>query len=549
MSLQDLAHQYDVAILGSGLSGSMLACILAKRGVSVILIDEGTHPRFAVGESTIPHTSLLTLVLAQKYDVPELEDIARPERIAERVCSTCGIKRAFGFAYHRPGKTFDPKEGHQLGTSSKDESHFFRQDIDAYLFHAAVHYGASPRQRTKVTDIAIDDRGVTIKTTTGEEILARYVVDGTGHDSLLAARFDLRENPSPLKHHSRTIFTHMLDVPSFEEDRNPLSVSWQQGTLHHVFERGWFWVIPFNNHPRSTNPLISVGLTIDPRRYPKSAMPAEQEFKQFLGMFPSVAEQFSHAKAIRPWVSTGRLQYSSKRTTGYRYCLMSHAAGFIDPLFSRGMINTIEVIAALVDPLLEALSLDDFDEDAFVHIDRQQQRALSYNDQLVNGAFIAWSDFDLWNAWLRVWALGTVQTEFRLMNALAEYTASGDERHLLGEASDPIFSTFEDPDYGAFFADAVPLIEAFEAGTISATETSARIFEMTGQYEFPILLRSGSLAHAGWLKKGERISDRDVAFAREGFRWALSSPQTRDLCATIGNLFRWRAHSPDPHLV
>src|SRR5579863_10063204 len=102
--MQDLAHQYDVAILGSGLSGSMLACILAKQGASVVLIDEGTHPRFAIGESTIPHTSLLTLLLAQKYGVPELENIAYPERIAEKVCSTCGIKRAFGFAYHRAGK-------------------------------------------------------------------------------------------------------------------------------------------------------------------------------------------------------------------------------------------------------------------------------------------------------------------------------------------------------------------------------------------------------------------------------------------------------------
>jgi FADH2 O2-dependent halogenase len=228
---------------------------------------------------------------------------------------------------------------------------------------------------------------------------------------------------------------------------------------------------------------------------------------------------------------------------------MSHAAGFIDPLFSRGMINTTEVIAALVDPLLEALATDDFDQDAFLPIHRQQQRALSYNDQLVNGAFIAWSDFDLWNAWLRVWALGTVQTEFRLMNALADYSSSGDESFLRGEALDPVFSTFEDPDYRNFFCDAVPLIEAFEAGTISAAETSSRIFEMSGQYEFPILLRSTSLVRAGWLKEGERISDRDVAFARHGFRWALSSPQTRDLCATIGNLFRWRAHAADPHLV
>ena len=68
-------HNFDVAILGSGLSGSMLATILGKKGISVVLIDGGQHPRFAVGESTIPHTSLLISLLAEKYDLPELEHL------------------------------------------------------------------------------------------------------------------------------------------------------------------------------------------------------------------------------------------------------------------------------------------------------------------------------------------------------------------------------------------------------------------------------------------------------------------------------------------
>ena len=95
-------------------------------------------------------------------------------------------------------------------------------------------------------------------------------------------------------------------------------------------------------------------------------MSAEQEFNEFLKLYPSVAEQFKDGKAVRPWVSTGRLQYSSKQTTGHRYCLMSHASGFVDPLFSRGMFNTVEVIYALLDPLLEALKTDNFDDEAFL---------------------------------------------------------------------------------------------------------------------------------------------------------------------------------------
>src|ERR1051325_265909 len=324
MILQETKHDFDVAILGNGLSGSLLATILGKKGVSTVLIDAEQHPRFAVGESTIPHTSLLISVLAEKYDLPELDDLVDANGLAKNVCTTCGIKRHFGYVYHRPGQTYDRKEGLQFGTSARDENHWFRQDIDAYLHTLAVHYGAVPRQKTKVTGIEINQRGVTLQTSAGEAIRARYLVDGTGYRSILADHFGLRENPTRLKHHSRTLFTHLVDVPPFDDANNPLPISYHKGTLHHCFERGWFWVIPFNNNPLSTNPLISVGLTIDPRRYPKPEMAAEQEFNEFVQRYPSVAEQFKDGKAVRPWVSTGSIQHSSAKTTRCRCVFLFH---------------------------------------------------------------------------------------------------------------------------------------------------------------------------------------------------------------------------------
>jgi len=94
------------------------------------------------------------------------------------------------------------------------------------------------------------------------------------------------------------------------------------------------------------------------------------------------------------------------------------------------------------------------------------------------------------------------------------------------------------------------MIEGVEAGTVSPGEAASHIFSMTSEYEFPIQLRSEALARAGWLKPGDRISQRDVDFRSEWIRWALTNPNSRDLCATIGNLFSLAAaHSPDPHLV
>ncbi len=549
MILQETKHEFDVAILGNGLSGSLLATILGKQGASVVLIDGEQHPRFAVGESTIPHTSLLISLLAEKYDLPELDDLVDANGLAKKVCSSCGIKRHFGYVYHRPGQTYDPTEGLQFGTSARDENHWFRQDIDAYLHNLAIHYGAVSRQKTKVVAVEIDTSGVKLQTSAGDEIRARYLVDATGFRSILADRFDLRENPTRLKHHSRTLFTHMVDVPPFDEAHNPLPISYHAGTLHHCFERGWFWVIPFNNNPLSTNPTISVGLTIDPRRYPKPKTSAEHEFNEFLQRYPSVAEQFQDAKAVRPWVSTDRLQYSSKKTTGYRYCLMSHASGFVDPLFSRGMFNTVEIIDALLDPLLDALKTDNFDEEPFRAIDAQQQLILDYNDNLVNGSFISWDDFDLWNAWLRVFGLGTFLAEFHLMNGMSDYTRTGDLSHLKGPVKKPIFCEFEDPDYKEFFQAAVELVEAVEAGTLGAKKAADRIFESADRYAFPVPLRKDSLVRARWVKEEAEMTERGLGRVRRGFRWALTSPQTRDLVNSSQTFFRWCAHQPDPHLL
>lgn len=542
------SRTYDVAILGSGMAGTILGSILARHGVEVLILESKSHPRFAIGESTIPHTSLLISILAARHDVPEIDHIAYPDRILKHVCTTCGIKRSFGFAYHREGERYDSRHGLQFGTSSKDENHFFRQDIDEYLLRVAMRYGATYRDR--VGDVAVDisPRGAEITTARGDTFKARYVVDGSGYGSVLAAQYGLRESPTRLRHHARTLFTHMIDVKRFEED-SPLTLPWEQSTLHHVFERGWFWVIPFNNQQGSTNPLVSVGLTVDPRRYPKPDMAPEAEFERFLKRFPSVAEQFDGARAVRPWVSTGRLQYSSTRCTGYRYCLMSHAAGFVDPLFSRGIINTIELIYGLVDPLLAALDDNDFSEQRFSHLDELQSRVLDYNDRLVNGSFISWDDFDLWNAWLRVWALGTILTEFRLMNILTDFSSSGDLSHLDCKLDRPAFSDFEGPEYGEFFERVAPLPEEVEAGRIAPAEAADRIYKASEDYEFPVEIRLDSMKRADWVGEKRKISPRSIAIAQKGYRWAITNPDSRDLYGTSETFYRWRDKRPDPHLA
>src|SRR5437016_747853 len=107
-------ERYDVAILGAGMAGGMLGAVLARNGVKVLLIDASSHPRFAVGESTIPYTSAMTRIIAERYQVPEIEPLAGFRSIHEKVTQMCGRKQNFGFVYHQQGRPQDPEQINQL---------------------------------------------------------------------------------------------------------------------------------------------------------------------------------------------------------------------------------------------------------------------------------------------------------------------------------------------------------------------------------------------------------------------------------------------------
>lgn len=403
----DMTKQFDVIILGSGIGGSILATILAKHQARVLMIDKGTHPRFAIGEAITSHTERLLSLLSHYYSVPELEYLSSFQAISENISpSACGYKRSFGFLYHQEGKEQSPQERIQWGVGNS--SHLFRQEIDHYLVKLAIKYGANLLPETNIIDIDIDEKEVVIKIETGEQFNANYLVDASGYNSVIAQKLNLRENPPRFKSHSRSIFTHMVGVKPVDDClqvNHDSIMPWHKGTTHHVFDGGWMWVIPFNNHEKSTNPVCSIGLNLDIRRFPKTEMSPEQEFENFISRFPSIATQFETAKPVRNWTSTGQLQYSSHSCMGKRFYLLPHASGFIDPIFSPGLIQTFTSIIPLAALILKAVSSNDFSTKYFAPLERFQQEIFDYNDRIANCTYIAFTNFNLMNAWLRVWVL------------------------------------------------------------------------------------------------------------------------------------------------
>jgi FADH2 O2-dependent halogenase len=485
----------DVLIIGSGIAGSMLGAILARNGAKVILVDGVSHPRFAVGESTIPHFLVRLNMLAARYRVPEITTLESLNSVDKKIGTTFGIKRHFAFVSHRPGEEPDPGETILAGVPKAlyKATHIFRQDSDAYMFHVAIKYGCSPRQNWRVAEIDFTDDAVTVTGQKGERIRARYLVDGSGFRSPIADKLDLREDPCRFKTSTRSIFTHMVGVPSFDhmvdwprEQRPPLR--WHEGTLHHTFDRGFFWVIPFDNHKKSTNPLCSVGLVLDDRVHPKPAdLSPEEEFYSFVERFPAVERHFRGALPVREWVSTGRLQYSSRQTVGHRWCMMSHAAGFIDPLFSRGMSNTVEVIDAVAWRILESLGEDDFSPERYEYVERLQQGLLDYNDDLCNVSLLAFPHFKLWDAIFRIWGFTSNYGAMRLTRAQLRYKLSGDAEiyKALEDAPNPGFWWPDEAEVKTMWDTMVETVEKADVGDISVDHAANKILQMVLDSELP----------------------------------------------------------------
>ncbi|MFP3335278.1 FAD-dependent oxidoreductase, partial [Pseudomonas sp. SIMBA_064] len=85
---------------------------------------------------------------------------------------------------------------------------------------------------------------------------------------------------------------------------------------------------------------------------------------------------------------------------------------------------TAVTIHALAARLIKALRDDDFSPERFEYIERLQQKLLDHNDDFVSCCYTAFKDFRLWDAFHRLWAVGTILGQFRLVQAHARFRAS-----------------------------------------------------------------------------------------------------------------------------
>jgi tetracycline 7-halogenase / FADH2 O2-dependent halogenase len=357
----------DVAILGSGFAGSLLATILERRGLSTVLLDRARHPRFAVGESSTPVADMILRRLGRRHDLPRLAPLAAYGTWRESYPRLgVGPKRGFSYFHHVPGEAFEPRADHAnelLVAASSDpwicDTQWLRADVDAFLAAEAEGQGAALLEGAELEEIGETTSGWRLTGRQGErevEVEAAFVVDGTGPGGVLPRWLGIEPAAVPLATCTRAIYGHFTGVPRWGDVIAAAGAAvadhpfpCDDAALHHLLDGGWLWMLRFDDG------RLSAGLVLDAERHPLDpAVPAEAEWAARLGRYPSLAGLFAGARLADPpgrLIRTGRLQRLAGRAAGPTWALLPHTCGFVDPLHSTGIAHSLSGVERLAEIL------------------------------------------------------------------------------------------------------------------------------------------------------------------------------------------------------
>jgi FADH2 O2-dependent halogenase len=344
-----MRSDFDLAIIGSGFSGSLLAMIARRMGRSVILLERGEHPRFAIGESTSPLMNLIIEQMAERYDLPRLKPLTtwgEWQRHYPQVVG--GVKRGFTYFKHEVDRPYRPSadRSNQLLVSASPvneiaDSHWLRSDVDHFLQQEAVALGVEYLDRTSLQSVEwANGHGAKLS---GEqrgkpvEVRAGFVVDASGPRGFLSRALNLPNRPFREFPATQALYTHFTGVhrcdqmPDYDIDEQP-PYPMDDAAVHHVFDGGWMWVLRFNNGVTSAGIAVEESLATELR-----LSEGEPAWRRFLSKFPSLAAQFADAQPTREFIWSPNLPFRSETAAGPGWAMAPSAAAFIDPLFSSGM--------------------------------------------------------------------------------------------------------------------------------------------------------------------------------------------------------------------
>ncbi len=360
----------DVLVIGGGPAGSTAAALLAEAGRDVVLVEREAHPRFHIGESLLPRNHALFERLGVLDQVRAI-GVQKPG--AEFVSDATGQAIAFPFQY-------------ALNNVYPHAWQVRRAELDELLFRNAGRRGARTMERTRIRGVQLvgpGERAAADGCGPGGAVRfePRYVLDATGRDALLASAMRLKQ--ANKRHSTAALYAHFRGVAPRAGTDGYITI--------HLAEDGWFWTIPLQDG------VISVGFVGAPSAFKGRRATTSELFHNRIRRSPTLSARMGRAEAVSEVHSAANYSYRSRSGHGAGHMMIGDAYGFVDPMFSTGVLMAMTggergaavAHAALDDPARGAAMAAAACQELARSMDRIAWLIYRINDPVLRGLFFA----------------------------------------------------------------------------------------------------------------------------------------------------------------
>jgi flavin-dependent dehydrogenase len=161
-----------------------------------------------------------------------------------------------------------------------------------------------------------------------QEVKARWLFDASGRDAFLGKQWQLPKTDLGLPKKFAT-FAHFRGV-----QRNAPPADGHITVVR--LEFGWLWMIPLDAEK------TSVGLVQTLDHFRASGLKPEEFFLQTVAATPELQRRMGGAERLSEFFFASDYTYRHLQNAGPRWLLIGDAAGFIDPIFSSGVMLAIK---------------------------------------------------------------------------------------------------------------------------------------------------------------------------------------------------------------
>lgn len=330
-------ENFDVVVVGAGPAGSSAATALAQHGRRVLVLEREKFPRYHIGESLIPFTYH---ALDRIGMIPRLRQSAFSRKYSVQFVSPSGRASQPFYFYDRYDRETVAQTWQVL-----------RSDFDQMLVDNAREHGVEVREEVEVVELLRDgDRhvGVRARTRDGQEytVHAPVTIDATGREAIAATHNAWRRrDPKLNKVAVWTYYEGALRDPGIDEGGT---------TVAFIPDKGWFWYIPQHNN------RVSVGVVADGKYLARDGVKdPETIFHREVKENRWIEEHLAPGRCLGEYWLTAEYTFRSQYCATDGLLLVGDAFGFLDPVFSSGVMLALKSGVMAADTIHEALTAGD----------------------------------------------------------------------------------------------------------------------------------------------------------------------------------------------